>query len=242
MSELGEPPDHAPPLTRGVQYIAPQSDEPPSPPPLVRRIASELDDRIPRHRRGPSPAVDGDEITRAWIRHPPNFTESPTLVTRELGRLTPDRSGSWSVSSDINAPSWWFSIPERLRTDAFWKHIFDQSEFFLVDKKIDPEKREAIDTIMGSLSIGYKGIYNMATRKQPLKSPFQKEVNVAFVKHYLKNVTPLSLTPEDRYRFEMMVMNFLMFAPMEELENYITRSRRGGKTRRRTRKHKSKRI
>jgi hypothetical protein len=156
---------------------------------------------------------------------------------------SPDsRSGSWStVSSDINAPSWWFSIPERLRTDAFWNHIFKQSEFFLVDKKIDKEQREAIDTIMGSLSIGYKGIYNMATRKQPLKSPFQKEVNVAFVKHYLKNVTPLSLTPEDRYRFEMMVMNFLMFAPMEELENYITRSRRGGKSRR-IRKHKSKRI
>ena len=230
MSELGEPPAEAPPLTRGVPHIATQDlDEPPSPPPLVRRIASELDDdRIPRHRRGPSPVYQDDN----WIRRLMFSTNSPD-----------SRSGSWStVSSDINAPSWWFSIPERLRTDAFWKHIFDQSEFFLVDKKIDPEKREAIDTIMGSLSIGYKGIYNMATRKQPLKSPFQKEVNVAFVKHYLRNVTPLSLTPEDRYRFEMMVMNFLMFAPMEELENYITRSRRGGKTRRRTRKHKSKRI
>lgn len=233
--ELGEPPDHAPPLTRGVPHAAQDFDEPPSPPPLVRRIASELD-RIPRHRRGPSPAVDGDEITRAWIRHP-NFTESP-LTPRELGRLTPS-SGSWSTVSteeDINAPSWWFSIPERLRTDAFWNHIFKQSDFFLVDKKIDKEQREAIDTIMGSLSIGYKGIYNMATRKQPLKSPFQKEVNVAFVKHYLRNVTPLSLTPEDRYRFEMMIMNFLMFAPMEELENYITRSRRGGRTRRNKRK------
>ena len=229
--ELGPPPAEAPPLTRGVPHIATQDlDEPPSPPPLVRRIASELDDdRIPRHRRGPSPVYQDDN----WIRRLMFSTNSPDS----------SRSGSWStVSSDINAPSWWFSIPERLRTDAFWKHIFDQSEFFLVDKKIDKEQREAIDTIMGSLSIGYKGIYNMATRKQPLKSPFQKEVNVAFVKHYLKNVTPLSLTPEDRYRFEMMVMNFLMFAPMEELENYITRSRRGGKTRRRTRKHKNKRI
>ena len=72
--ELGEPPDHAPPLTRGVPHISPQSDEPPSPPPLVRRIASELDDdRIPRHRRGPSPVYQDDN----WIRRLMFSTNSP---------------------------------------------------------------------------------------------------------------------------------------------------------------------
>jgi hypothetical protein len=95
---------------------------------------------------------------------------------------------------------------------------------------------------MRLLPIGYKSIYNAATRRQPLKSPFPKVVNVAFVKQYVTNMTPLTLTPEDRYRLEMMVMNYLMFAPMKVLENYITKlSRRGGKARH-TRKHKTKRV
>jgi hypothetical protein len=72
---------------------------------------------------------------------------------------------------------------------------------------------------MSLLPIGYKGIYNTSTRRQPLKSHFPKEVNVAYVKQYLNNVrTTLSLTPEDCYRFEMILMNYLIFAPMKVLE------------------------
>ena len=275
--DLDPPPLQPPTLTRGdprnaLLHLTPDLDEPPSPPRLTRssgygfngqRMSTSTPSRaelfepdsVPlfpglslasapsegRMRRGPSPAVEGDEITRAWIRHPPNFTESP---------LTPS-SGSWTESEEYEEDpfSWWFDIPQELRTDVYWNHMFKQPDFFLVDKKIKQEKREAIDTIMRLLPIGYKSIYNTSTRRQPLKSPFPKVVNVAFVKQYLTNMTPVLLTPEDRYRFEMMIMNFLMFAPMSALDGYLERlSIRGGKKTRhkrkqkKTRKHKTKRV
>ena len=186
-------------------------------------------------RRRPAPVLAGEEWTRDWIR---GTNLSPPRTLFEV----PVRSTS-TEDDDIN--TWWFAIPQELRTDDFWKHMFAQPEFFLVDKKIDPEQKEAIDTIMSLLPIGYKGIYDTASRRHHLKNPFPKKVNVAYVKQYLNNVrTTLSLTPEDRYRFEMILMNYLMFAPMKVLEKYIARLlKRGGKTRRnKTRKHKSKRI
>lgn len=219
--ELGEPPDQAPRLTRGIPHVPPQLpdlDEPPPPPRLERR-----------HRR-PSPQVEGDEWIGPYMARIPReiIFEPPEVPILGIHR---------SMEED-----WWFSIPQKLRTDDFWKHMFAQPDFFLVDKKIDQEQKEAIDTIMSLLPIGYKGIYNTSTRRQPLKSPFPEQVNVAYVKQYLNNVrTTLSLTPEDRYRFEMILMNYLMFAPMKVLKRYIARiPRRGGK--RRTRKHKSKRV
>jgi hypothetical protein len=187
--------------------------EPPPPPRLVRTERSEYNPM----RRRPSSVVPDD----GWISQ---FMRSP----REIFEST----------QDINAPSWWGSVPERLKTDHFWKHMFAQPDFFLIEKKIETEKRDAIDTIMGLLSIGYKGMYE-TRRGTPLKNPLPNVVNVSFVKHYLKNVTPLRLTSEDRYRFEMMIMNFLMFAPMDALEGYIDRlTRRGGKRRTRRRKNK----
>jgi len=118
--------------------------------------------------------------------------------------------------------------------------MFAQSDFFLINEPIDPDKREAIDTIMSLLPIEYKEMYNAASRNYTLKNPFPKVVNVEFVKQYLNQVRPLQLTQVDRYRFEMMIMNFLMFAPMKALNKYIELSRRGGT--RKKRKHKSKRV
>ena len=58
------------------------------------------------------------------------------------------------------------------------------------------------------------------------------------MKQFLTNVSRVQLTPEDRYKFEMMIMNFFMFAPMSALEGYLERlSRRGGK-----RKTKNKKV
>ena len=231
-------------------------EEPPSPPRLVRSgpgFGYNGVRNLPQSmRRGPSPAVEGDEITRAWIRHPPNFTESPlTPVTPREFRLTPTSSGSWTDFTEEYADplSWWFDMPDEYRTDAFWNNMFKQSEFFLVNKKIHSEKRELIDTIMSLLPIDYKPIYDKVPRRQPLKSPFPKVVNVAFVKQFLTNVSRVKLTPEDRYRFEMMIMNFFMFAPMSALDGYLERlSIRGGKKTRhkrkqkKTRKYNSKRV
>ncbi len=206
-------------------------DEPPPPPRLVRSGPgfgyNGLRNLPQTFRRRPSPAVDGDE----WI--------GPYMARTNL---PPD--SSWSTSStesyeDEDTPSWWFKIPRKFRKDDFWKHMFAQEEFFLVNKKIDPEHKEAIDTIMGLLPIRDKRMYK---RGNTLKQPLPKEVNVAYVKKYLNNVRiTIALTPEDRYRFEMMVMNYLMFAPIEVLEEYIALlPKRGGM--RRTRKYKSKRV
>lgn len=229
--ELGEPPDQAPPLTRGVPHVTPQLpdlDEPPPPPPLTRSLGFGYSGI----RRRPSPQVEGDDwIGRYMARQREINFEQPEIPILGIHR---------SMEED-----WWFEIPQKLRTDDFWKHMFAQPDFFLVDKKIDSEQKEAIDTIMSLLPIKYKGIYNTSTRRQPLKSPFPEQVNVAYVKQYLNNVrTTLSLTPEDRYRFEMILMNYLMFAPMKLLKRYIARiPRHGGKRRnKKTRKHKSKRV
>jgi len=192
---------------------------PPPPPPRLVRTQREY----PMRRR-PSTRLPGDDMVDSFMERSP----------REIFYRT----------HDINAPSWWGSIPKKFKTDDFWKHMFAQPDFFLTEEKIDPEKRDAIDTIMGLLSIGYKGMYETRRGTQPLKNPLPNVVNVDFVKHYLKNVTPLRLTPEDRYRFEMMIMNYFMFAPMDALQGYIDRlTIRGGKTRRKkTRKHKTKRV
>ena len=194
----------------------------PPPPRLERRQSM---------RRRPSPLVEGDEWIGTYMARMNANTPRNTL-------FEPPDSG-WSTE---DVTPWWFSIPQKLRTDDFWKHMFAQSDFFLVNEKIDPEQKEAIDTIMSLLPIEYKGIYDAASRRHHLKNPFPEKVNVAYVKQYLNNVrTTLSLTPEDRYRFEMILMNYLMFAPMKVLEEYIARLlKRGGKTRRK--KHKSKRI
>jgi hypothetical protein len=232
--ELGTPPT-PPRLTRGV----PHTPEPPSPPRLTRSEGVGFTGRM---QRRPSQRVEGDE----WIER---FTlNASPVIPRELFD-SPRSSGSWTdtTEEDINVPTWWFEMPEKFRSDVFWNHMFGQSEFFLLGKKIRPEKREAIDTIMGLLDllINNKGIYDTRSRTHTLKNPFPKVVNVAFVKHFLMNLTPLSLTPEDSYRFKMMIMNFLMFAPMSALLGYIDRltplTRRGGKTKKR-RKYKTKRV
>ena len=221
--ELGDPPTR-PTLTRGVPHALP------SPPRLVRSEGVGFNGM----RRRPSTPVEGDD----WIRQ---FTANTPVTPREF-RLTPTSSGSWTDSTEEEDPlSWWFDIPYEYRSDSFWNHMFKQSDFFLVDKPIDKEKREAIDTLMSLLPIDYKPFYDTATRSQPLKSPFPKVVNVAFVKQFLTNVSRVQLTPEDRYKFEMMIMNFFMFAPMIALEGYLeSLSRRGGKRKRKTKNKKVK--
>lgn len=248
--ELGEPPDRPPPLAPGIPYELlhstpqlPDLGEPPPPPPLTRSPGF----RYSGIRRRPSPQVEGDNwISRYMARTnaPPReilFEPSEVPIPHTRRDIIFERPEVMRIHRSMEE-DWWFTIPQKLRTDDFWKHMFAQPDFFLVDKKIDPEQKEAIDTIMSLLPIEYKGIYNTSTRRQPLKSPFPEQVNVAYVKHYLDNVrTTLSLTPEDRYRFEMILMNYLMFAPMKVLKRYIARiPRRGGK--RRTRKYKTKRV
>lgn len=216
--------DDAPPprtLIRGVGYTqtTPLPISSPRTPPRLRRV--------------PSASLPGDE----WIRQ---FTASNEVTPRALFGRTPSSSGSWSNASteSYDEPSWWFSIPHKLRKDSFWTHMFAQPDFFLDEEPIDSDKRKAIETIMSLLPIEYKEMYNAASRNYTLKNPFPKVVNVAFVKHFLNDIRPVRLTPEDRYRLEMMVMNFLMFAPMKVLNKYIGKlSKRGG-----TRKRKNKKI
>ena len=230
--ELGTPPT-PPRLTRGV----PHTPEPPSPPRLTRSEGIGFTGRM---QRRPSHPLEGDD----WIsRFMSNASPVTPVTPRELFE-SPRSSGSWTdtTEEDINVPTWWFEMPEKFMSDVFWNHMFQQPDFFLLEKKIRPEKREAIDTIMGLLPIKVKGIYDTRSRTHTLKNPFPKVVNVAFVKQFLMNLTPLSLTPEDSYRFKMMIMNFFMFAPMNVLEGYIDRlTRRGGKTKKR-RKYKTKRV
>jgi hypothetical protein len=212
-------------LIRGVGYTQTTPPSPPTP---------------PRLRRGPSASLPGDE----WIRQFTARNEVHEPVTpRALFGLTPSSSGSWSTASteSYDEPPWWGSIPYRFRTDDFWNNMFEKDVFFLINEPIEPDKKEAIDTIMRLLSTGYKKMYNAASRNYTLKNPYPKVVNVEFVKQYLNQVRPLQLTQVDRYRFEMMIMNFLMFAPMEALEDYIGKLSRSGGTRRK-RKHKSKRV
>jgi hypothetical protein len=230
MSDSDDEPPPPPTLTRGVPHTPTyELDEPPSPPRLVRSEGVGFNGM----RRRPSPRVEGDD----WIRQFTANTPITPITPREL-RLTPTSSGSWTDSEEEDPLSWWFDIPYGYKKDGFWNHMFKQSDFFLVDEPIDKEKREAIDTLMSLLPIDYKPFYDTATRSQPLKSPFPKVVNVAFVKQFLTNVSRVQLTPEDRYKFEMMIMNFFMFAPMSALEGYLERlSRRGGK-----RKTKNKKV
>jgi hypothetical protein len=225
-----------------TDYSDEEFEEPPPPPRLVRSGPgfgyNGLRNLPQTFRRRPSLPVAGDEWIGPYMArtNPRDLLFEPSEVSIPVS--------SWSASStesyeDEDTLSWWFKIPRKFRTDDFWKHMFAQEEFFLVNKKIDSEHKEAIDTIMGLLPIRDKGMYK---RGNTLKQPLPKEVNVAYVKKYLNNVRiTIALTPEDRYRFEMMVMNYLMFAPIEVLEEYIVLlPKRGGM--RRTRKHKSKRV
>lgn len=220
--DLDDPPRT---LIRGIGYTqtTPTPTSPPTP---------------PRLRRRPATSLPGDE----WIRQftASNEVHDIPVTPRALFSRSPSSSGSWSTASteSYDEPSWWGSIPHKLRTESFWTHMFAQPDFFLYEEPIDPDKREAIDTIMRLLSTGYKKMYNAASRNYTLKNPYPKVVNVEFVKQYLNQVRPLQLTQVDRYRFEMMIMNFLMFAPMKALNKYIEElSRRGG-----TRKRKNKKI
>jgi hypothetical protein len=174
--------------------------------------------------------------------------ERPLSVTPRLSprAFTPRSSGSWTDSTeeyeDEDIPTWWFEIPERFRSDVFWSHMFGQPHFFLLGTEITREKRELIDRIMDLLPIKYKSMYDTSTR-QPSKIPLPNVVNVAFVKQFLMNVSRVELTPEDRFRFEMMIMNFFIFAPMKYLEEFIVSlPKHGGKTRKKRRKHKTKRV
>jgi len=229
-----------------------------SPPRLVRRFNGHTSiparafepDPVPLNRPFPglasAPTNDGYLVdhtpSRDSLFEP---AERPLSVTPRLSprAFTPRSSGSWtdSTEEDEDMPTWWFEMPPKFRSDGFWNYMFGQPHFFLIGTEITREKRELIDRIMGLLPIDYKSMYDTSTR-QPSKVTLPNVVNVAFVKQFLMNSTTLTLTPEDRFRFEMMIMNFFIFAPMNALEGYLARFSIRGGTRKKRRKHKTKRY
>jgi hypothetical protein len=241
--ELGEPPP-PPTLTRGVPHIA----EPPSPPPLTRSSRVGLNGM----RRGPSPAVEGDD----WIRQ---FTENDNTlnnsirnaespqVPREL--FSTRSSGSWSTAS-TEPYDWMDNVPWNLRSDPFWKR---PNDLYPTSPDID-EIVNGIDKTIETKPF-YLERYELPYPNLPDYDlvPTASTLNVALVEKYLNEfrTMKLKLKPDERDLFLIIVRNYLKYAPPDIITEMIEYFRvRGGKKtnktkkpkKNKTRKYKTKRV
>jgi hypothetical protein len=233
-----EPPP-PPTLTRGVPHTPTYDlDEPPSPPRLVRSEGVGFNGM----RRRPSPQVEGDD----WIRQFTANTPITPVTPRELFRLTPTSSGSWTDSTEPY--DWMDNVPWNIRSDPFWK---TPNDLYPTSPDID-EIINGIDKTIETKPF-YLERYELPYPNLPDYDlvPTAPTLNVALVEKYLNEfrTMKLKLKPDERDLFLIIVRNYLKYAPptiITELIEYF-RIRGGKKTRhkrkqKKTRKYKSKRV